>query len=150
MDPQFPALLVVVLLAVQAGQPSKSPFVGTWTSNLAKSKQHPDDRFKNQTLEISVSGDTFTIRDTRVNAKGQEERRTNIFQTDGLEHPHPLGQGFLLVAQIHGRTIETVAKKDGQIFGRADYEASSDGKTLTLRAYDAGGAALLSIVLDRK
>jgi hypothetical protein len=56
----------------------------------------------------------------------------------------------VLVARTAGHVIQAVAKKDGQVFSRTEYEVSSDGETLTGRAYDGAGTETLSIVFERR
>ena len=144
------AVLAVFLLSgAQTAPGDRQLFNGTWTADAAQSRQHPADRSRNQTLRISIAGDTVTIVDTIVNPSGREERRTNTFQIDGKEHPHPVATGFILVASLKERVIETVAKKGNVVLSRFIYQVSADGKTLTTRAYDAGGTELMAIVFAR-
>lgn len=111
----------------------RSPFVGTWTANLSKSRQHALNQFQMATLDFDVVGDTVTIRDIVVDASGHEERTSNTLQADGKEHQTGRGDKHTLLARwIGSHVIEAVVSKDGQVEGRVRYEVSADGSSLTI------------------
>jgi hypothetical protein len=121
-----------------------SPFAGTWTANLPKSKRHPERPFQAATMRFDVDGDTLTITDVVVEASGDEVRSAMIIHADGVERASEYGNGCLLTVSRHGsHSIETVATKDGQLVGRGTYEVSADGNTLTVTTDEQ------MIVLDR-
>ena len=75
---------------------------------------------------------------------GREERHVNAIRTDGLEHVSESGNGYSLLAKWRDSyTLETVAKKDGQVVGSTTYQVSADGRVLTI----SGDQQV--IVLDR-
>lgn len=121
-----------------------SPFVGRWSANLSKSRQHPDHRFQSATLEVEVDGDTVTIADFVVDDSGHENHGRNTILVDGNEHGSAHADGYVLMARWRGpHILETVARKDGQAAGWGRYEVSADGNTLTV----SGDQQI--IVLDR-
>ena len=129
----------------------QSPFVGNWVANLSKSKLLPNHQFKSATLRFGVKGDTVTLTQGAVNASGHEESRTITLQADGKEYPIPEAPGMTSVVRwVGSNVLNTVGKKDGEIFFRATYQVSANGKTLTIST-GAGGAAFDQVVVfDRK
>ena len=70
------------------------------------------------TLQFAVVFDTVTIGGKLVTTSGQEQSATELFHTDGKEHPGTLNPGVLHVARwVNSRVIETSAKKDGKNVG---------------------------------
>ena len=125
-----------------------NPFVGTWTLNLSKSKLPANAQYKSITLQFAVVFDTVTVGSKFVAASGQEQTATELFHTDGKEHPGTLSLGVLHTARwVNARMIETTAKKDGKDMGVVQYEVSADGRTLTSR-YSTSPEQVL--VFDRR
>jgi len=127
-----------------------SLLVGNWTANPSKSKQHPDRRIRGATLQFAVVGDTVTITDVVVDASGQQEH-TNTIQADGKEHRSGQSPRYAVVAHWRSsHALDVVATKDGQLEGRVTYEASADGKTLTVTARATSGTDVEQVgVFDR-
>jgi hypothetical protein len=74
-------------------------FVGDWTVNLSKSKQHRDYQYKSMTVRFAISGDTVSITDTVAYVTGKETTGVHTFHADGREHPFEapaLGSGLIL------------------------------------------------------
>lgn len=143
--------IMVLLLAAPSTvslRAEDNPFVAHWTANLSKSKRHPRNMFQSSTLQFSVGTGAVTITNSGLNAAGQEEKGVNTFQTDGKEHPFDRNPNVLIMARwVNPLVLETIAKKDGQVIGRATYEVSSDGQTLTAKiVYDYEQV----IVFDRR
>jgi len=123
----------------------ENPFAGTWIANLSKSKRHPDNQFREATLEFGMNGERLTITDIVVNASGQEEKERHTILIDGKEHPSADGNGYFITANWLGtHVLETTAKKSGEVVGRGMYLVSRDGQTLTISADQQ------LIVCDRK
>jgi hypothetical protein len=143
------AVLLLGLLTIAKSLPAAdSPFVGTWTSNFSKSKLPSDYQYKRVTLQFAVMFDTVTIGSRFVNASGHEQTATELFHTDGKEHPGTLSPGVLHVARwVNSRMLETSAKKDGKDVGVITYEVSADGKKL-ISKYSTSPQQVL--VLDRQ
>jgi hypothetical protein len=132
----------------------QSPFVGSWTANLSRSKLDPNHQFERATLEFALAGDTVTITHGGINASGQQESGVIELQADGKEHPFPGAPGIVHVTRWIGKhVLETVGKKGDQVTGRGVYEVSADGKTLTatVSGTDASGTEFEQvIVFDRE
>ena len=122
---------------------SHSPFDGTWTANLSKSKPHPASAFQHATMRFLVNGDTVTIAHVVVDDAGHEQRAEQSIEIDGKERRSG-GAGYVAIARWLGsHAFEVVRMKDRTIEARATYEVSPDGTTLTI----AGAEQL--IVCDR-
>jgi len=127
--------LLLGLLTMAGSLPAAdNPFVGTWTLNLSKSKMPANAQYKSVTLQFAVVFDTVTVGSKFVAPSGQEQTATELFHTDGKEHPGTLSSGVLHTAKwVNPRMIEITAKKDGKDMGVMQYEISADGKTVTSR-----------------
>src|SRR5215469_14951673 len=154
MNPKTKSILTaaVPLLGVQAFvaslQGAENPFVGTWTSNTSKSKVPSDYRYQRLTLLFAVVFDTVTIGSKFVDASGQERTATELFHTDGREHPGTLSPGVLHTSRwVNSHMIETTAKKDGKDLGFVTYEVSADG-TILISKYSTSPGQVL--VFDRQ
>ena len=122
-----------------------SLFVGTWTANIARSKRHPANQFREAMMHFTVSGDIVTITDGFVDTDGKKLHGRNTLNVDGQEHSTDRA-GYALVAKWQGsHVLETLATKDGEVVGRGTYEVSADGATLTV----SDGSGDQRIVLEK-
>jgi hypothetical protein len=138
--PTWPALKThVESLAI----PAVSPFAGTWTANVSKSKRHPANLFQRATLHFAVAGDTVTITHVGIDESGREDRGANTVRADGKEYA--LGAHVGVATWQGSHVLEVVDKKDGRVLVRARYEVSADGTTMTVGT--ASGEQVL--VFDR-
>jgi hypothetical protein len=129
-------------------------FVGTWIANLEKSRRHANHQFHSATISFSVAGDLVTMKHGGINASGKQESGTTVLRCDGKDHPvSPLAPGVLVASRwSDANTLETVARKDGQLVGNGTYAVSPDGQTLTatVAGVDAAGKSFEQvIVFDR-
>jgi hypothetical protein len=144
----WPKLKTYVESLPRAGDPTRaplthSPFDGTWTANLSRSKPHPASAFQRATMRFLVNGDTVTIAHVVVDDSGHEQRAEQSIEIDGKERPSG-GAGYVAIARwLSAHAFEVVRMKDHTIDTRATYEVSPDGSTLTI-----SGAEQL-IVCDR-
>jgi hypothetical protein len=127
---------VMAFVGSQAGRPpSVSPFVGSWTANLAKSRQSPNYPFQSAKLQIGVDGDIVRMSNVVVNASGMEQRAAQTFRSDGTETPVTLTPGVSIIARWVGtHVLAMIAKKNDQLIALETYEVSADGRTLTARS----------------
>ena len=124
--------------------PTTSPFAGTWMANVARSRQHPLNPFRNATMHFDVRGDDITITDVVVDETGRGERGENTFRADGIEHVSPRGNGYSLIATWRGPfVLETMGKQEGKVIGQGRYEVAADRSTMTISSDQQ------LIVLDR-
>jgi hypothetical protein len=134
--------------------PGVNPFVGTWTANVEKSQRHANHQFASATLRFEVSGDDVLLVYGGVNAAGNPESGETRLRADGQDHPvSPQAPGVVVATRWVGTNVlETMAKKDGHVVGRGNYEVSPDRATLTatVGGIDAAGKPFEQvIVFDR-
>jgi hypothetical protein len=105
-------------------------------------------------MEFAVAGNTVTLKHGGVNAAGQQESGTVVFEADGKEHPIPEAPGVTVVTRWVGpRVLHTIGKNAGAQVGEQTYEVSIDGKILTAKVagVDASGTRFDQIIVfDRK
>jgi hypothetical protein len=121
----------------------QNPLAGGWVADLARSKRHPSNQFRSARIHFAVRGSTVEIVDEYIDESAKTLRGRNTIEADGVERAG--GSGYAIQASLVDRGLETVAKKDGQVIGRATYSVSADGRTLTV--VDHGGDSM--IVLNR-
>ena len=122
--------------------PATSPFIGTWTANVARSRRHPLNPFRSATMRFEVDGPHVTVSDDVVDADGRTEHDEHTIVADGQEHP--VGSGYsLMAAWRNEHVLETLGRKDGEVIGRGRYEVADDGRTMTISSDEQ------TIVLDR-
>jgi hypothetical protein len=114
-----------------------SPLVGDWIANVAQSRRHPSNQFRSGRIDFAIRGNVVEIVDEYVDEAGKPLRGRNTLEADGAARATG--------ATLGARGLDTVAKKDGQVIGRATYTVSADGRTLTIE--DDSGDSM--IVLDR-
>ena len=119
-----------------------NPFTGRWVADLAQSKRHPANQFQRAVINFAVNGNTVDIDDEFVDESGAVIRNHNTIVADGVAHATP--NGFVVTAAWRGRhALDTVATRNGEVEGRAQYAVSPDGRRLTISAGEQ------VIVLDR-
>jgi hypothetical protein len=122
---------------------------GPWTANLAKSHRHANHQFQRATMHFAVDGPAVSLRFEGVNAAGQHEAGVRQFEADGVAHPDAAAPGVLSTTTLDDRRLEVIATKDNALVGRASYEVSPDGTTLTATTagVDASGRAFDHVVV---
>ena len=129
-------------------------FAGTWIANLEKSRRHANHQFQSATLTFDVAGDRVTLTHAGVNMAGKHETGTTVLLADGQPHAvSPQAPGVVVTTRwADAHTLETDARKDGQVLGGGTYAVSPDGNTLTatVAGVDAAGKRFDQvIVFDR-
>lgn len=111
----------------------RSPFVGTWVIDRAKSRRQPDTSFERAALQFAVLDETVTITDVVEDASGRKDRTVNTIVADGREHGGERGYGS--TSRWRGaHVLEIVSTKDGREVSRMAYTVSRDGTSLTVSA----------------
>ena len=125
------------------------PLTGTWTANLAKSQSHVNHQFQRVTMQFEVDGLAVSLRFEGVNHAGQAEEGVRRFEADGVAHPDAAAPGVQSTTTLTDRCLEVTATKDNALAGRAAYEVSEDGTTLTATTagIDANGRAFDQVVV---
>lgn len=135
--------------------PAMNPLTGVWIANIARSQRHANHQFRSATLRFDISDGAISLTQAGANNSGKHESSTLTLQPDGEEHAaSPQAPGVVVVTRwIGANVLETIGKKGDDVLGRATYEVSPDGRTLTARVAgtDASGAAFEQvIVFDRE
>lgn len=125
---------------------------GTWIANVDRSQRDPDHQFLRATMRFDVVGNTVSLTYGGVNASGRHEHGGQTLIADGKEHSMPEAPDMVAVSTLEPRALLTIGKKAGVEMGRAAYEVSEDGQTMTaaVSGLDASGKAFEQvIVFDR-
>jgi hypothetical protein len=122
---------------------------GTWIANLDRSRRDPNHQFHRATVRFDVDGSTVSLAYGGVNASGRQEHGAQTLRADGQEHLLPEAPGVVAVSTLDARTLRTVAKKDDKEVGRAAYDVSEDGRTMTatVSGLDAAGQLFDQIIV---
>ena len=98
---------------------------------MAKSTLNPTSPFVTATIELEVAKDRVVVRHVAIDVSGGVDRGVYALHPDGQAHDQ--GNGYSLTARWRdARTLEFTALKNGQSAGQGSYEASADGRTLTI------------------
>lgn len=155
MRPFIRALLALAIHAALAAglsaDDASSPWVGTWTLNVARSAYRPDPLpYKKGRRRIApADGGAVTIVDDLVRLRGGILHLEWTGKFDGVDHPV---QG-VEVALTNGircrddRTCEVTQKIDGVVVATEQMAISADGRTLTTTA--ASGVASARLVYEK-
>ncbi|MDX2153693.1 MAG: hypothetical protein SFV54_23320 [Bryobacteraceae bacterium] len=124
--------IVLACIALLAAQ-TPDPFVGTWTMNPEKSAMDPNHRAARAKVHWERDGEAYLLSAEGVNAAGKAVKETpQRFVPDGKERPVPAAPGVTItVTRPDPHTLLVESEREGQIVGRATYEVSRDGKSLT-------------------
>jgi hypothetical protein len=115
-------------------QASHSPFVGSWSADMSRSKLDPKMPLKTVDLTIGVAGDAITVASSVVTANGAKIQERETLRADGTETLATQYPGVSHVANWIGpQVFGLVTKKGGEILALITYQISTDGQTLTAR-----------------
>jgi hypothetical protein len=126
---------------------------GTWIANVEQSQRDPNHQFSRATMHFAIAGDLVTLTYGGINASGRHERAGQTIHADGHEHAVPEASGIVTFSTLGARELKSVGLKDGTEIGRASYEVSEDGRTMTatVSGIDANGKTFEQmIVFDRE
>ena len=142
------------VVAASASASGVSPFVGRWVANFSKSKRHSLDDARSATLQFIVAGDTITVLDSVVDARGQERRGENVLVADGDGYVSEQGAGYSVCTCWRGdRRLVVATAKEGKDLGHVTYTVSDDGHLMTVAAavdaHDGYPAADHLLVFER-
>src|SRR5262245_10725451 len=105
-------ILTLVFLAALTLSAADS-FMGTWKSNMAKSKNTPGPAPKSSTVTYTQDGDWIVSKFEPVDSEGKPTTATNRYKRDGKEYPftNPTGdKGTITVKSINTNTSEATLK----------------------------------------
>jgi len=140
----MPTVLLVTIFSIvgafvsatqqREGQAVPSPFAGSWSADLSRSRLDPRLPLKGADITISVSGNIVTIASSLVMPDGEAIRERETFRADGTETAATAITGVFHVANWVGPNVfALITKKGNQNIALITYEVSTDGQTLTAR-----------------
>jgi hypothetical protein len=122
---------------------------GTWIANVEESRRDPNHQFSRATMRFEVAGDVVTLAYGGINASGRHEQGVQTLHADG--HPHAVvdASGVATISTLAARGLQTVGLANGAEVGRARYEVSEDGRTMTatVSGIDGNGKAFDQVIV---
>jgi hypothetical protein len=153
-------VLLNVLLGISAALAADNPFVGTWKTNLAKSKYSPGPApTKPGTVTIAPNGDNgIKVSVENITANGEKATINYSANFDGKEVPFVQnGPGAISgqtvsLKRIDSHTAERVTHLNGKILVTEHWVVSKDGKTRTNTQTGTGpkGEAIHNVIVSEK
>ena len=140
----MPTLLLVTILSIAGAsvfptqqrdqQAAPSPFVGSWSADLSKSRLDPKLPLKGAEITIGVTGNTITLASAIVMPTGKTIQERETLRADGTETAATLTPGVVHVANwVGSHVLALITKTANQNIALITYEVSTDGQTLTAR-----------------
>jgi hypothetical protein len=113
---------------------AKSPFVGSWSADLSRSRLDLKMPLKGADITIGVTGNVITLASSVVMQSGETMQERETLRADGTETAGTLTPGVVHVANwVGSHVLALIAKKGNQNIALITYEVSTDGQTLTAR-----------------
>jgi hypothetical protein len=124
-----------VLATQQRDQPAaKSPFEGSWSADLSRSRLDPKMPFKEIDITIGVTGNVITLASSLVMPSGKAMQERETLRADGTETAATVAPGVVHVANwVGSHVLALITRKGNQNIALITYEVSTDGQTLTAR-----------------
>jgi hypothetical protein len=127
------ALLVLFVVSLGVLAAADSPFSGTWTLNLSKSKMTPP-LPQSDTAHVNADDNGIKLTDDSIDDKGQSMKVSYEAKFDGKDYPvtgHPLLDS-IAYQRIDAHTLKGTGKKGGKVVAEYTVIVSGDGKTTTV------------------
>lgn len=122
---------------------------GLWIADVEKSRRDPNHQFSSATMRFEVADDRVTLTYGGINASGRHEQDGQTIHADGQPHAVPEASGMATISRLDARALETMALANGAEVGRATYEVSEDGRTMTatVSSIDANGRTFDQVIV---
>ena len=115
-------------------QAAKSPFEGSWSADLSRSRLDPKLPLKGADVTISVTGNVITLANSVIMPNGETIQERETLRADGTETAATQVKGVVHVANWVGpHVLALITRKGDQNIALITYEVSTDGQTLTAR-----------------
>ncbi len=139
----------------QAGLAQSNPLIGTWKTNLAKSKYSPGPPPRSSTTTFQAVGQGLKYTAEGIDAQGNPTKTDfGVISFDGKSYP---ATGNLVYdarsyKQVNASTFEATATKAGKVVQTTTWVLSADGKTRTATStgVDAKGQQVNNVVVQEK
>jgi hypothetical protein len=150
--------VMLLMLALATAAIAGDPFVGTWKTNIAKSKfipGPPPAAGKGETVTITAQDNGIILVADGWYADGKPFHVTFAAKFDGKDYPYTGTSNADTVAlkRINANSFDSVSKKGGKELGRNRTVISKDGKTMTrtIKGKNAEGQETINIrVYDKQ
>jgi len=134
---------------------SVDPAVGTWTLELAKSKQDSNEpALKTSVRTYTATTDGLKVAIHSVDADGTAHDTGSTFTYDGKPHPvtGPADYDTIAVTRISTNESKTKLIKSGKVIGHLTRVVSKDGKTMTITVNEtnAKGAKIHDVTVFKR
>jgi hypothetical protein len=122
---------------------------GVWIANIESSRRDPNHQFSRATMRFEVVGELVTLTYGGINASGRHEQGGQTLHADGHPHAVPEASGVVTISTLDERELKTVGLANGTEVGRARYEVSEDGRTMTatVAGIDANGRTFDQVIV---
>ena len=114
-------------------QAAKSPFVGSWSADLSRSRLDPKMPLKRADITISVSGNVITLASSVVMPSGETIQELETLRADGTETAATLPTVVHVANWLGSHVLALITKKGDENLALITYQVSTDGQTLTAR-----------------
>ena len=114
-------------------QAASSPFAGTWSADLSKSRLDPKVTLEAADITIDVTGNVITLASSVVMANGQTMQERDTLRADGTETAATTPGAVHVANWVGSHVLALITRKGNQNLALITYEVSADGQTLTAR-----------------
>lgn len=118
---------------------AESPFSGTWSLNLEKSKLTPPYP-KGETVRVEADDKGIKITDDITDSQGQTTKLSYDAKFDGKDSPATGNPVFDSISfqRVNSNTLRAEGKKAGEVVADYTIVVSEDGKTTTVTFTETG------------
>lgn len=114
-------------------QAAKSPFAGSWSADLSRSRLDPKLALKGADITFSVTGNVITLASSVVLPSGETIQERDTLRADGTETAAVTPGAVHVANWVGSHVLALITKKGNQNLALITYEVSTDGQTLTAR-----------------
>ena len=114
-------------------QAAKSPFAGSWSADLSRSRLDPKLALKGADITFSVTGNLITLASSVVLPNGETIQERDTLRADGTETAAATPGAVHVANWVGSHVLALITKKGNQNLALITYEVSTDGQTLIAR-----------------
>jgi hypothetical protein len=116
-----------------AQQAAPSPFAGSWSADLSRSRLDARTPIKRADVTITVSGNVVNLANSVVLASGQTIEEREMLRADGTETPASAPGVVHYANWLGSHVLALITRQGDRNLALITYEVSADGQTLTAR-----------------
>src|SRR5712692_11265788 len=150
----FVTTLLLVTLAISLSAAAADQQSGTWKMNSAKSNYSPGPAPKASTVKIVSDAENIKLSSDGIDAAGNPTHLEYTAKYDGKDYPitGAPNADTIAVERIDASTVQSTAKKAGEVVLIVKSVVSKDGKTRTstFKGKDAQGQDINNVVVYDK